>query len=203
MSQINLHSFIEQSRANGPGMRAVVWVQGCPRHCAGCWNPDSLPFTIKNLITIDELESRITAIEGIDGVTFSGGEPFAQAEALAELAERLHARGLTIVCFTGYTLEQLQKSNRSQWNNLLSQVDLLIDGEYSESQKIVDTYRGSANQKLNFLSGRIQPEEVENKSQLFEFSLDSSGETTATGFPDIPSLDAVMEQLKFFLEVAQ
>ena len=101
MTLLNLHEFIPRSRANGPGERAVVWVQGCPRKCPGCFNPATQAFVDRELVSVDELESQILAQEGIDGVTFSGGEPFAQAGQLAELAKRLQERGLTVVCTPG------------------------------------------------------------------------------------------------------
>ena len=181
---INLHNFLARSRANGPGERAIIWVQGCPRKCAGCFNPKSQEFTARELVTVDDLESRIMAIKRIDGVTFSGGEPFAQAEALAELAKKIHDLGLTVVCYTGYTVEQLRVANRQDWNALLSEVDLLIDGPFIESERCYEPYRGSLNQKFYFLSGRILPKDVAGNPQTAEISLDLSGAITQTGFPD-------------------
>jgi anaerobic ribonucleoside-triphosphate reductase activating protein len=138
------------------------------------------------LVTVEELESRIMAIEGIDGVTFSGGEPFAQAQALAEL---------TVVCFTGYTLKQLKAGNRSDWNALLEQVDLLIDGPFIQEQRCHEPYRGSANQILNILTDRIRSEEVHGQCQTAEFTLGAGGDIQQTGFPELPDMDAVMGEL--------
>jgi anaerobic ribonucleoside-triphosphate reductase activating protein len=135
------------------------------------------------------------AIEGIDGVTFSGGEPFAQAQALAELAKKLHERGLTVVCFTGYTLKQLKAGNRSDWNALLEQVDLLIDGPFIQEQRCHEPYRGSANQILNILTDRIRSEEVHGQCQTAEFTLGAGGDIQQTGFPELPDMDAVMGEL--------
>lgn len=185
MSPINLHNFISRSRANGPGERTVVWVQGCPRKCVGCFNPESQNFTTKELVTVDELESRILAIKGIDGITFSGGEPFAQAEILAELAKKIHSLGLTVVCYTGYTVKQLREANREDWNALLEQIDLLIDGPFVQSKRCHEPFRGSSNQKFYFLSGRILPEDVAGNPQTAEISLDLSGTITQTGFPEM------------------
>lgn len=184
MFPINLHEFVSRSRANGPGERAVVWVQGCPRKCVGCFNTDTQPFVNRELVTVEELESRILAQEGIDGATFSGGEPFAQAEALAELAKKLRERGLTVVCYTGYTIEQLKAGNREDWNSLLSEVDLLIDGPFIESERCNEPYRGSANQRMFYFSGRILPEEVEESHQTAEFTLSLDGSLITTGFPE-------------------
>ncbi|MEK9135171.1 MAG: 4Fe-4S single cluster domain-containing protein [Patescibacteria group bacterium] len=188
MPPINLHSFLLRSRANGPGERAVVWVQGCNRRCAGCFNPETQPFATKELVTVEELENRIAVIKGISGVTFSGGEPFEQASQLAELAKKIHGLGLTVVCFTGYTLEQLREANRKDWNAILQEVDLLIDGTFIESERCAEPYRGSANQKLHFLSGRIRPEEVAEAHQTAELTLSLDGSLTATGFPEMEKI---------------
>ena len=198
--KINLHEFVPRSRANGPGERAVVWVQGCPHHCKGCFNPGSWAFVTKKLVTVDELESRILAIQGIDGITFSGGEPFAQARALAELAKRLRQKGLTVVCYTGYTLTQLKAANRDDWNSLLEQIDLLIDGRFVQKLKCNEPYRGSSNQQLHYLSGRIQPEQVQKSAQTAEFTLSVDGQVTQTGFPELPDLDAVMSEVQEILQ---
>lgn len=200
MPLINLHNFVPRSRANGPGERAVVWVQGCPRRCPGCFNPDTLPFVDREWVTIDELESRILAQEGIDGVTFSGGEPFSQAATLAELAKKLHEHGLTVVCYTGYTLRQLKVGNRSDWNALLSEVDLLIDGPFIQELRCHEPYRGSANQIPHLLTNRIQLEEVHGQSQTAEFTLGAGGDIQQTGFPELPDMDAVMGEISGILK---
>jgi len=192
MPSLNLHDFVPRSRANGPGERAVVWVQGCPRRCPGCFNPDTLPFVDRKWISVDDLENQILAIKGIDGVTFSGGEPFAQAAALAELAKKLRERGLTVVCYTGYTLKQLRVGNREDWNALLEQIDLLIDGPFIQSERCHEPYRGSANQRLLYLSGRISPEEVAEANQTAELTLAFDGSLTATGFPEMDEINSVI-----------
>ena len=86
MSVLNLAGFLARSGVNGPGIRAVVWVQGCPFRCKGCFNERFQPFSPATGIPVDTLAGTILALPGIDGVTFSGGEPFAQAGPLAELA---------------------------------------------------------------------------------------------------------------------
>lgn len=190
----NLHNFVTQSRANGPGERAVIWAQGCPRKCPGCFNPDTHSFAKRELVTVEELESRILAIKGIDGVTFSGGEPFEQARELAKLAKRLHKHELSVVCYTGYTLEELKAGNRKEWNDLLGQVDLLIDGPYVQEMRCHEPYRGSANQRLILLTNRIRSEEVFGNNQTAEFTLGADGTVEQTGFPELPDLDAVLKE---------
>lgn len=191
---LNLHEFVSRSRANGPGNRAVVWVQGCSRRCPGCFNTDTQPFDAREVATVEELEGRILSLEGIDGVTFSGGEPFEQAQALAELAKVLRACGMSVVCYTGYTLEQLRSGNREDWDALLEQIDLLIDGPFVQEQRCSEPYRGSANQEYHFLTGRIRPGEVYGNHQTAEFTLGADGTVEQTGFPELPDLDAVFRE---------
>lgn len=200
--KLNLHKFVPRSRANGPGERAVIWVQGCPRRCPGCFNSDAQKFIPRKVMTVDELEAKILACKGIDGVTFSGGEPFTltNAESLAELAKRLHEHGLTVVCYTGYLLEEIIVGNRNDWNALLEQVDLLIDGPFIQEQRCAEPYRGSANQKLHFLTGRIRPEEVYGEHQTAEFNLGADGTVLQTGFPELPGMDATMKEVTEILE---
>ena len=97
--KLNLARTLHRSAANGPGERFVVWVQGCPLACPGCWNPDTWSFERRVVRDIDELAAEILSVEDIEGVTFTGGEPFAQARALAELARRVRHRGLSAFVF--------------------------------------------------------------------------------------------------------
>ena len=120
MLSINLHDFVPRSRANGPGERTVIWVQGCPHRCPGCFNPDAQAFVSQKIIKIDRLENQILKQKGIVGITISGGEPFSQAKALTELAKRMHKHKLTVVCYTGYTLGKLRFSKQKNWNALFS-----------------------------------------------------------------------------------
>lgn len=136
---LNIMGYVDRSEVNGPGCRAVVWVQGCLRECPGCFNTESWSFEPNQLISIDDLVNRILSEPRNEGVTFSGGEPFWQAPALAEVGRRIRARGLNVMSFTGFTIEQLRaKSAPSGSQDLLDQLDILIDGPYVESLAIND-----------------------------------------------------------------
>ena len=153
-------AFEPRSFVAGPGMRAMVWVAGCHRRCPGCSQPEFLPFNSGRPVRVSELWDRIQTIPGLDGVSFSGGEPYEQASALAVLAKKVHDHGLTVVSYTGYRLEALQ-AEPSRFSALLSEVDLLIDGEYREEMAGHHRWRGSANQRLICLTDRIKnPEET-------------------------------------------
>lgn len=134
---LNIMGYVDESEVNGPGCRAVIWVQGCLRECASCFNPASWPFELNQLVAVDTLVQNILDNPRNEGVTFSGGEPFWQAPALAELARKVKAVGLNVMSFTGFTLEQLQAEYAPAGaQELLEQLDILIDGPYVESLAI-------------------------------------------------------------------
>jgi anaerobic ribonucleoside-triphosphate reductase activating protein len=181
---LNLAAFLPISLSNGPGRRAVVWVQGCPFRCKGCWNPETLPFVDRHVVSVGALAAKITSRSDLDGVTFSGGEPFAQAAALAMLGRRLRVSGLSVVCYTGYEYEALLRSARSDWHELLSVVDLLIDGPYLPHLRARLPLRGSANQRLIFLT-QVLKSSVPAAGQRFEVQIDPGGVVATTGFPPL------------------
>jgi len=182
---VNLAGFLARSTVNGPGCRAVVWVQGCPLRCEGCFNDRFRSFFRSHLVAVDEIYGRIMTSLQPDGVTFSGGEPFAQAESLAVLGEKLKDRGLSIITFTGFTYEYLSKKNRSSWNHLLSVTDLLIAGPYIPSLHC-DTggLIASSNQTLVHLTDRIPVQPTpQNGSKDIELTISPEGEILVSGFP--------------------
>lgn len=157
---VHVAAFEPRSFVAGPGMRAMVWVGGCHRRCPGCSQPEFLPFNSGRPVRVSELWDRVRSIQGLDGVSFSGGEPFEQASALSVLAKKVHDHGLTVVSYTGYRLEAL-RHEPSRFGALLDEVDLLIDGEYREEMAGHYRWRGSANQRLIRLTNRIEtPEET-------------------------------------------
>ena len=181
---VNLAGFIARSTVNGPGTRAVVWVQGCPIRCEGCFNTDFWSFTPKIQVPVDQLAERIGALKNIDGVTFSGGEPFAQAENLAGLGELVHDAGLSVITYTGFTYDYILQKKRPAWQHLLSVTDLLISGPYIPSLDCRRALIGSSNQKIIPLTRRIHvPTENRTTSEDIELIVSRQGNVTATGFP--------------------
>jgi len=153
---LNLGSFLPRSRVNGPGERAVLWLQGCPLRCPGCYNPALLPVKDAARFPVGVVAEVIKAIPDIEGVTYSGGEPTMQAAALAALSETLHAAGLSVVCYTGHVYEHLLAGADPAVVALLRQVDLLIDGPFERGKAPGGRWRGSANQRLIALSERYR-----------------------------------------------
>ena len=150
-SAIDVCGIEPESIVDGPGFRYVVFVQGCPHHCPGCHNPQSHAFGCGTKRTVDELIEEMRENPLLSGVTLSGGEPFCQAEALCELAQRVREMGKTVFAYSGYTLEQLLEKGKAEpaVRRLLSLTDTLVDGPYIEAQRDLELqFRGSRNQRV-------------------------------------------------------
>ncbi len=176
--------YVDESEVNGPGKRAVIWVQGCLRECPGCFNPSSWSFEANQLISIDELVERVTGNALNEGVTFSGGEPFWQAPALAELARRLKAQGLTVMSFSGFTLDELRSPTAPPGAcDLLEQLDLLIDGPYLKNQAIHDptSLVSSRNQRVRVFNPELESR-LDWASDQMEIHILKDGTRIITGF---------------------
>lgn len=178
--RLNLARTLRRSSVNGPGERFVVWVQGCTLACPGCWNPDTWSFARRDVRTVDALVNDILDVEDIEGVTFTGGEPFAQAQAVAKVAERVRSEGLSVVVFTGYELHELSGDDARE---LLARTDVLVAGRYREEERCEgQALIGSSNQKLHFLSDRYGPDDVCAGPEA-EIHIGPGGAIALTGFP--------------------
>ncbi|MBR6580760.1 MAG: anaerobic ribonucleoside-triphosphate reductase activating protein [Ruminococcus sp.] len=140
---------VNDSIVDGTGIRFTIFTQGCPHHCVGCHNPETHDFNGGKDIDTDELIEKIKKNPLLDGVTFSGGEPFIQAEILAALGKKIKALGLNIVTYTGYTFEELYENrDKNGWDKLLEVTDYLIDGKFKIDKKDwTAKFRGSSNQR--------------------------------------------------------
>ncbi len=148
--KIRLAGIIENSINNGEGIRKVIFAQGCKHHCKGCFNPSTHDFNGGYECDTDKIIERINNDYMIDGVTFSGGDPFEQAEAFAEIAKNINPE-LNIWCYTGYTLQEIiDKANeKPEWVDLLTHIDVLVDGKFEEDKKDRNLkFKGSSNQNI-------------------------------------------------------
>ena len=141
----------KDSIVDGEGLRTVIWFQGCPHNCKGCHNPHSHSFTKGILTDITKIKEYIASLKDQDGITFSGGEPFSQPEALLEIAKYVKEQKLNIWLYTGYTFEQLL--NMSEQNplylDILKITDVLVDGKFILEEKSLNMkFRGSKNQRI-------------------------------------------------------
>jgi len=181
---VNIMGYVNESEVNGPGCRAVIWVQGCLRECPGCFNPASWSFDINELVSVDHLVERILENPKNQGVTFSGGEPFWQAPALAQVARRVKTQGLNVMSFTGFTLERLQSTyGPAGAQELIDQLDILIDGPFIESQAVnsPDSPVSSQNQRVHILNSDFK-DAISWASDQLEIHILKDGSRIFTGY---------------------
>lgn len=147
---LQLSGTANDSIVDGTGLRFTIFVQGCPHHCKGCHNPHTHDFTGGTVSDTDELLEKIKGNPLLDGVTFSGGEPFCQAKALAALGREIRSLGLDIITYTGYTFEELYaRRSEDGIGELLEVTDFLVDGRFIEAEKSFQLrFRGSRNQRV-------------------------------------------------------
>ena len=147
---LRISDTVNDSIVDGPGLRFTVFVQGCPHNCPGCHNPQTHAFDGGTLVEKEQILERIKGNPLLDGVTFSGGEPFCQAKALAALGREIRKLGLNIMTYSGYTFEQLYaRRDEDGIGELLEVTDWLVDGPYVESLRSLELqFRGSSNQRI-------------------------------------------------------
>jgi len=155
MTLLNIAEICPATRTLGPNQRFVIWVQGCCFRCQNCVSPDWIPQKQATLVEPIQIGDRILSVPGTEGLTVSGGEPMLQAAALSVLFSYLREhRDLSIMCFTGFTLEQLQAKSDPAIDLVLGLIDVLIDGQYVPEMNDNKGWRGSANQVVHFLTPR-------------------------------------------------
>lgn len=175
-------------RTLGPGVRFVVWVQGCPLTCPDCVSPQWIPFAGGRDVPVDELAARIAA-EAVDGVTLSGGEPFAHAAALVRLVDEVRARrDLSVLAFSGYTVERLRERGDADQQALLDRLDILVDGPYVRSRHADLLWRGSDNQRIHLLGDRHRPADLppDRPGAGLQFEVGDDGGVRWSGVPPVP-----------------
>ena len=149
MIEIRLAGIIHDSLTNGEGMRRVFFSQGCTHNCRGCFNEHTHPFDGGRIFDVDKLVLDTINDPLIKGVTFSGGDPFQQAKPFMYMAIYLRNKGINIWSYTGYTLDEILRSNDIYKKQLLANIDVLVDGKYIEKYKVDGLkYRGSMNQRI-------------------------------------------------------
>ena len=174
------------TEAEGPGKRFAIWFQGCPLRCPGCCNPEFLPFRGGESIAIGEMADHISRSReenGIEGVTFLGGEPFAHAAAAAALARLVRERGLSVMVFSGYTIEESRSRPEPEVAELVALTDILVDGPYDRDRP--DNERrwiGSTNQRIHFLTDRYSFDDEWRSKNTLEIRV-VGREISVNGFP--------------------
>jgi len=195
-----LHALIPASRANGPGLRTVVFFQGCSIHCVGCWNPNSHRFHGRD-IKVDALVQdvlRARQEHTLEGITFSGGEPMQQADSLLRLIQCLHqeAPGLSFGMLSGYAEHELDNGQywisgdgssdqcrKHLWEEVRGFLDFAVLGRFNQAQPSSLPLRTSRNQVLRLFTNRYSPADF--SEQLTEVSIHKDGQVELTGFPTL------------------
>jgi anaerobic ribonucleoside-triphosphate reductase activating protein len=193
-----LHALIPASRANGPGLRAVVFFQGCSLGCKNCWNQNSHAF-VGAEVSLDALAGQVLKVHAdyvLEGVTFSGGEPMQQAEALLRLIKQLQraAPALSFGMFSGYTERELvagrysiwesslpPEQRRDLWEQIRACLDFGVLGRFNQALPSREPLVTSRNQVLRLFTARYT--EADFPEQTVEISIDEGGLTQVTGFP--------------------
>ena len=151
MNTIRLAGTVGESIVDGPGIRFVIFAQGCPHHCPGCHNPQTFDVNGGYTSNTASLFNEIKKNPILSGVTFSGGEPFLQAQPFTELAEKSHEIGLNVMVYTGYVFEYIvSKFNEMPiWQKFMENIDILVDGPFEIARKNpLLKFRGSENQRI-------------------------------------------------------
>ncbi len=196
---IRVARVIPATQAEGPGRRFAVWVQGCSIGCQGCFNPQLWDAVGGEALTPAELFDHLDP-EAVEGVTLLGGEPFEQADQMADFAELVQAAGLTVMTFTGYTLGRLNSRAIADpgTQRLLSATDLLVDGPYQPARPDrVRPWVGSTNQRFHFLTDRYQDlsDRLEQQGDRIEVRVHPDGTTTLNGWAETHQLEALLAEL--------
>lgn len=189
---IRVAQVVADTEAEGPGRRFALWVQGCSLRCEGCCNPEMFAPERGAAEAVDALVARILGTPGLEGVSLLGGEPFEQAAALAALSAQVRAAGLSVMVFSGYTLEELRGREATSPGTaaLLAATDLLVDGRYLQARpERSRRWVGSTNQRLHFLSARYSREDPRfSRPNTIELRLTKTA-LTINGWPG-PADDA-------------
>ena len=187
MMSVHLHKIIENTYVAGPGKRYCIWVQGCNRRCAGCLAQETWSETGGYYEDVDKIIRDIKESidrDAIEGITFLGGEPFQQAQSLSAIGREIKNTGLSVVTFTGYTIEELARADNEGFNDLLAVTDILIDGAFQlENWSLDRPWVGSSNQRYHFLTKRYTEQVLQTKNKL-EVRIYRNGKTIVSGMGD-------------------
>ena len=190
--KLRVFNIIKNTKVEGPGNRYCIWVQGCSRHCRGCQAVHTWSHKCGELYDVEViLDDIFNQKDKIEGVTFLGGEPFEQAEALGIIAQKVKEKGLSVLCFTGGKLEELRENQINK--KLLDNTDLLIDGKFIE--KLTDYSRpwcGSSNQRYHFLTDRYNEEIFTKYKNKVEVNISKNGQIFMNG---MGNFDEILQKI--------
>lgn len=169
----------EHSTIYGPGVRFVIWTQGCTLACKGCWNKQ---FWAKSgtKMQVNSLIAQIASTEGIEGITLLGGEPLQQAEPVLKIIQAVQKLGLSVFLYTGYDVEEFNETMQACFDNS----DIAITGRYIQEKRDTSLrWRGSTNQIVHYPSELYTNLKIEERNEV-EFVINEEGGVSMFGYPD-------------------
>ena len=193
--KLRVFNILKNTKVEGPETRYCIWVQGCSRHCKGCQAVHTWSHSGGVLYKVNDIIADIKTQKNIEGVTFLGGEPFEQAEALGIIAKTVKKEGLGVLCFTGYLLEELQQKDENK--TLLENIDLLIDGAFEiENVDYSRPWCGSTNQRYHFLTNRYNEEIFEKYKNKIEINVSKDGTIFMNGMGNFDEIQHKIDLTK-------
>ena len=189
---IRINSYIPITRAEGPNARFCIWVQGCSLHCKGCANYAMWDKDGGTIYNVEELIELIKSYKDkIEGITFLGGEPLEQIEAVTEISKAVQKMGLSVLVFTGYKYSEL--SERKEFKELTKHIDILIDGKYEEDkQDFSRPWVGSSNQNYYFFSDRYNESIITKYKNKIELRIDKNNNISLNGMGNFKEIIKAM-----------
>lgn len=189
---IRINSYIPITKAEGPSTRFCIWVQGCSLHCKGCANHAMWDKEGGTIYETSEIINLIKSYKDkIDGITFLGGEPLEQIEAVTEISKAVQGMGLSVLVFTGYKYSEL--SGMEEFNELVKYIDILIDGRYEEDkQDFSRPWVGSSNQNYYFFSNRYDESIITSYKNKIEVRIDKDNNISLNGMGNFKELLEIM-----------
>ncbi len=189
---IRINSYIPITRAEGPNARFCIWVQGCSLHCKGCANSAMWDKKGGIVYKVEELIDLIKSYKDkIEGITFLGGEPLEQIEAVTEISKAVQKMGLSVLVFTGYKYSEL--SERKEFKELTKHIDILIDGKYEEDkQDFSRPWVGSSNQNYYFFSDRYNESIITKYKNKIELRIDKNNNISLNGMGNFKEIIKAM-----------
>ena len=188
-----IYKILKHTKVEGPGIRYCIWFQGCSRHCKDCWAKATWNFNGGKSYNAEEILKDILTTPDIEGVTFLGGEPFEQVEVIKFLAENVQKSGLSVICFTGNRLEDLN----GRYDDILKNIDILIDGEFIEDEKDFSRpWVGSKNQRYHFLSNRYSEDEIMKYKNKIEVNIQKNGMIFINGMGDFEKFSTKLDMFQ-------
>ena len=193
--KLRVFNILKNTKVEGPETRYCIWVQGCSRHCKGCQAVHTWSHSGGVLYNVKDIIADIKKQKNIEGVTFLGGEPFEQAEALGIIAKAVKKEGLGVLCFTGGLLEELQLKDENK--TLLENIDLLIDGAFEiENVDYSRPWCGSTNQRYHFLTNRYNKEIFEKYKNKIEINISKDGTIFMNGMGNFDEIQHKIDLTK-------